>query len=555
MKNSNVSINHYKVLDLPTRPNKNSVYYVLDSSLNVVRGYITDLNGIPIKFIDLSGNINSVTGTGVTGTLANPKVDIATFVSAQLGNLISLSTDDGKLVVKPITSPDGYLEITETVSELQIELSSAILNQINTALQPGDNISELVNDAGYLVSADFSNVVYINSTNPSTATIFDLDNPPTVNNDSLKEDVSNLYIGTDGSTWTYKTSPAGYNTYNVASGSNFYLSGGTIDAGSNKTNAIKRDGSIEAPAFIATNETVNTIASFDNNKHIKSLTTTTYPSLTELSYIKGATSSIQTQINSKANASDIITPQWGNIVGNLSDQADLTAALDLKLDKGSYSGTASDLVLGKQISDAPEKTTISDNDKIGISDSENSNNSKYWKFSTVKSVLKTYFDSFYITLTGSHTISGLKTFLHGSLGLRNGTNTVTSYFSNDNTSTRTYTLQNRSGTLLDNTDLAAINASISDKQVKDNQVEVSINSNVQNSWHGQTILFTSTCTITVPATLNNSLMFAFRTLAGVTVTWAITSPFTWETTPLATPEKTVGHFMRRGSTNVIFLDV
>lgn len=92
-------------------------------------------------------------------------------------------------------------------------------------------------------------------------------------------------------------------------------------------------------------------------------------------------------------------------------------------------------------------------------------------------------------------------------------------------------------------------------QKKDEQIEIGANINVQNSWHGQTILFTANCTITVPATLNNQLMFPFRTLTGVTVTWAITSPFKWETTPTATPEKKVGHFMRRGSTNTIFLDV
>lgn len=245
---------------------------------------------------------------------------------------------------------------------------------------------------------------------------------------------------------------------------------------------------------------------------------------------------------------------WGDIGGNLSDQADLIAALDLKLNKGSYSGTASDLVLGKQISDAPEKTTIADNDKIGISDSENSNNSKYWKFSTVKSVLKTYFDSLYLDILSNQTVSGVKTFLNGKFALRNVADTFSSFFTNANTASRTYTLQNRSGTLLDDTDLSAINTSISGKQVKDDQIEISANSNVQNSWHGQTVLFTANCTITVPSTLNNSLMFPFRTLAGVTVTWAITSPFVWETTPAGTAEKTVGHFMRRGSTNTIFLD-
>ncbi|MHC0442309.1 hypothetical protein [Flavobacterium sp. 3-210] len=98
-------------------------------------------------------------------------------------------------------------------------------------------------------------------------------------------------------------------------------------------------------------------------------------------------------------------------------------------------------------------------------------------------------------------------------------------------------------------------SAIAGKQVKDDQVEISASTNVLNAWHGQTILFTANCTITVPATLNNSLMFPFRTLSGVTVTWAITTPFTWETTPVPTIEKTTGHFMRRGSTTTIFLDV
>jgi hypothetical protein len=91
-------------------------------------------------------------------------------------------------------------------------------------------------------------------------------------------------------------------------------------------------------------------------------------------------------------------------------------------------------------------------------------------------------------------------------------------------------------------------------QSKDNQVEISANSNVLNAWNGQTVLFTANCTITVPSLLNNSLMFVFRTLSGVTVTWAITAPFTWETTPTTTPEKTTGNFMRRVSTNTILLD-
>jgi hypothetical protein len=52
--------------------------------------------------------------------------------------------------------------------------------------------------------------VYFDSTDPSTATIFDSANPPVTNNDALKNLDCAVYIGTDGSVWTsdgtnYKT--------------------------------------------------------------------------------------------------------------------------------------------------------------------------------------------------------------------------------------------------------------------------------------------------------------------------------------------------------------
>lgn len=49
--------------------------------------------------------------------------------------------------------------------------------------------------------------------------------------------------------------------------------------------------------------------------------------------------------------------------------------------------------------------------------------------------------------TTAQTVSGVKTFLSGMLGLRNVANTFTSFFTNANTASRTYTLQDRTGTL------------------------------------------------------------------------------------------------------------
>lgn len=65
-------------------------------------------------------------------------------------------------------------------------------------------------------------------------------------------------------------------------------------------------GTVTSPAIILSSETASTIASFDASKNIKSLPLATYPSLTELSYVKGVTSAIQTQINSKSEKSILL---------------------------------------------------------------------------------------------------------------------------------------------------------------------------------------------------------------------------------------------------------
>lgn len=52
--------------------------------------------------------------------------------------------------------------------------------------------------------------------------------------------------------------------------------------------------------IICSPATASTIAHFDANKTLSSLPIASYPSLTELSYIKGVTSAIQTQLNGKA---------------------------------------------------------------------------------------------------------------------------------------------------------------------------------------------------------------------------------------------------------------
>ena len=66
-------------------------------------------------------------------------------------------------------------------------------------------------------------------------------------------------------------------------------------------------GTVTTPDIIVSGATASTIAHFDGTKNIESLPLATYPSLTELSYVKGVTSAIQTQLNDKLSGSGLTT--------------------------------------------------------------------------------------------------------------------------------------------------------------------------------------------------------------------------------------------------------
>lgn len=82
-------------------------------------------------------------------------------------------------------------------------------------------------------------------------------------------------------------------------------------------------GTVTSPAVILSSETASTIASFDASKNIKSLSTATYPSLTELSYAKGVTSAIQTQIDNKSDKNLTINRQTASYILVAADNGKL----------------------------------------------------------------------------------------------------------------------------------------------------------------------------------------------------------------------------------------
>jgi hypothetical protein len=132
--------------------------------------------------------------------------------------------------------------------------TSGILQQVFYVID--ENTIDIDIEQGVTIDlADYANVVYVNNTNANNGTIYDTNNPPTTNNNALKGDVANIYIGTDGSLWiwngtAYVTKPATNNT-------EWNLGGTQIDAQGNKTSAISRTG------FVAIGKDVSTTIPID----------------------------------------------------------------------------------------------------------------------------------------------------------------------------------------------------------------------------------------------------------------------------------------------------
>ena len=91
-------------------------------------------------------------------------------------------------------------------------------------------------------------------------------------------------------------------------------------------------GTVTTPAIIVSGETASEIASFDASKNIKSLAVATYPSLTELTYVKGVTSAIQTQLGNKQSSDATLTSIAA--LGTAADKIAYTTGVDTWAEAG-----------------------------------------------------------------------------------------------------------------------------------------------------------------------------------------------------------------------------
>jgi len=280
------------------------------------------------------------------------------------------------------------------------------INKQNSLAVDGSGIKYATVDAiNAALPKTYSKIVYVNDVSPLTATIFDLNNPPVTNDNALKLDTANLYIGTDASTWVYNSTT--YVTKAVPDASNFYISGTTTDAGSDKTSTIYRAGSIQTGGLFNTSTGMFISKNGSDTVNLGG----------RLAFYNGSfTAANMFQLNA-SNGLDL----WNYASGSFTKRMTFSSAGDLTANSFIKSGGTSSQFL---MADGSVSAGGSGGDMI---------------------------------LASAQTNIGVKTFLTGTLGLRNVANTFTSFFTNSNTASRTYTLQDRNGTLADLTDIASVN--------------------------------------------------------------------------------------------------
>ena len=288
-----------------------------------------DLN----KLLTAGSNI-TLTQTGNTLTVASTGggagdfidlVDVPSTYTGQASKFVKVkATEDGLEFVAGSGSAVAWGDITGTLSN-QTDLQTALDGKVDeNAAITGATKTKVTYDAKGLVTA---------GADATTADIADSTDKRYVTDAQL------TVIGNTSGTNTGDQNLSGLVPYTGATANvdlgTYDLITDTITSKSSAGLIIEANGGgdvlhigngggVNATAYGGWNfdgATANTIASFGASKTLSSLATATYPDLTELSYVKGVTSALQTQLNGKQPLATVLT----------NTTASFTTALETKL--------------------------------------------------------------------------------------------------------------------------------------------------------------------------------------------------------------------------------
>jgi hypothetical protein len=155
-----------------------------------------------------------------------PEATVVTITGTQAsGKVIATVSVNG--------TPTVIKETVTTLKSLSYNKATAVL----TAVYTDENGADISKTTSIVSQA----TAFINGTNPATATIFSLITPPTVNDNTLKNNEDYVYVGTDGTYWIWNgTAYVGAPV--PAATTEWLVAGTTVDAKGDKVNKIARTG-------------------------------------------------------------------------------------------------------------------------------------------------------------------------------------------------------------------------------------------------------------------------------------------------------------------------
>jgi len=203
---------------------------------------VGDLGVTVVAILD-SGVINladnSITNIPVNGILASELTINATERIRYHVSAAKVGTAGASITMEVFygSSYNSYYDVPVTFDTNSVKDVSAVTNGTGT-------VTDALNSLKDAIPVNYSKIVYVNNTNPNSATIFDDENPPTVNDNTLKTDVTNLYIGTDASGWVYNGTSLTYVTKSTPSISSVWNNEGSGFPANTTTAPIERSGKV-----------------------------------------------------------------------------------------------------------------------------------------------------------------------------------------------------------------------------------------------------------------------------------------------------------------------
>ena len=161
--------------------------------------WVANLDGFQVSELSVSFGTSAPTSAGVEGDeyfITSDGTSTGTITAQYIYDATTASW-----ILRPSTVYANWTDVTSDPSATGNTgtLPRFVSNTVNGSKWyiDANGVAKLIEG-----TADNCLTIYFNSTDPSTATIFDTANPPVTNNDAYKLKDCYIYIGTDGSFWS-----------------------------------------------------------------------------------------------------------------------------------------------------------------------------------------------------------------------------------------------------------------------------------------------------------------------------------------------------------------